>query len=141
VSCDGGDDGGLGEAASCRDGGAAEAGEVVAIGASDALDHAEVAQAAQLSGQPVRRELVVEERAEIGAADAGDVDLGVLQSAQQGVFERIEEVDALDGLAVATPRSCQPVESSDAGRDVVEGREVREVTTEPNRMSRRSVRL
>src|ERR1700726_482004 len=126
-SCEGGDDGGLREVAGCGDGGAAEAGEVGAVGAGDALDDANVAQAAKLPpGQAVGRDLA-EERGEIGAADAGDVELGILQGAQQGVFERIEEVDALDGLAIAAPRPCQPIEGFDAGRDIVEGRKVREV--------------
>src|ERR1700686_4876268 len=125
-SCEGGDDGGLREVAGCGDGGAAEAGEMVAVGAGDALDDANVAPAAKLPGQAVGRDLA-EERGEIGAADAGDVELGILQGAQQGVFERIEEVDALDGLAIAAPRPCQPIEGFDAGRDIVEGRKVREV--------------
>ena len=41
----------FGEAAASRNGGAASAGEVVAVGASDAFDDAELAQTGELSGE------------------------------------------------------------------------------------------
>ena len=50
-------DGVFGEAAAGRDGGAASAGEVVSIGADDALDDAELAQTGELSGEGGRRAL------------------------------------------------------------------------------------
>jgi len=43
-------DGVFGEAAAGSDGGAASAGEIVAIGAEDAFDDAEMAQTGELSG-------------------------------------------------------------------------------------------
>ena len=70
TSCEGRDDGELGEAGGGSDGGSADAGEVVAIGAWDASDDAEPAEA----GEP-----------------AGDG----LGSLQEGVIERVEEIEAL----------------------------------------------
>ena len=50
-------DGVFGEAAAGGDGGAASAGEIVAIGASDAFDDAEMAQTGELSSEGCRRAL------------------------------------------------------------------------------------
>ena len=50
-------DGVFGEAASGSDGGAASAGEVIAIGADDAFDDTELAQTGELSGEGGRRAL------------------------------------------------------------------------------------
>ena len=47
----------FGEAASGSDGGAASAGEVIAIGADDAFDDTELAQTGELSGEGGRRAL------------------------------------------------------------------------------------
>jgi hypothetical protein len=44
-------DGLLSEAAACRDGSTAGAGEIVAIGAGDAFDDVELAQAGEMSGE------------------------------------------------------------------------------------------
>jgi hypothetical protein len=44
-------DGVFGEAAASSNGGAASAGEVVTVGASDAFDNAELAQTGELSGE------------------------------------------------------------------------------------------
>ena len=93
-SCEGGDDDALSDATEGCGRGPAGASEVVAIGSGDALDDADVAQPAELSGYFVRGQ-VVEEREEIGASNAGDIGARVLQGVQKGVVGRIEEVDAL----------------------------------------------
>ena len=54
------------------DGGAAGAGEVIAIGAGDTFDDPELAQAGQVSSEGGGRALG-EEWQEVGAAEAGDV--------------------------------------------------------------------
>jgi hypothetical protein len=41
---------------------------------------------------------LVEQREQVGAADAGDVDPRVLSRAQQGMIDRVKEVDSLEGL-------------------------------------------
>ena len=76
----------LSEAAASGDGGAAGAGEVVAIGASNAFDDANVAQAGELSGEGGRGALG-EQRSEVGAAEASDVEARTLQGREQGPFE------------------------------------------------------
>ena len=69
----------FGEAAAGSNGGAASAGEVVALGASEAFfDDAELAQTGELSGEGGGRALG-EQRPEVGAAQAGDVEAGMLQ--------------------------------------------------------------
>src|SRR5208282_4545159 len=113
-SCEGRDDDALGEAAECCCCGSADSGEVVSIGSGGALDCADVAQPAQLPGEACGGELA-EERAEVCSADAGDVDPGVLQGVEQGVVDRIEEVDALDGLAFDRARLGEPVEGTGPG--------------------------
>ena len=77
----------FGEAASGSDGGAASAGEIVAIGAGDAFDDAEVAQAGELPGEGGGRALG-DERPEVGAAQAGDVEAGTLQKPRAGSVRR-----------------------------------------------------
>ena len=56
----------FGEAAASSNSGVASAGEVVAIGASDAFDDAELAQTGELSGEGGARALG-EQRCEVGA--------------------------------------------------------------------------
>ena len=108
------------------DSGPAGASEVVAIGSGDALDDADVAQPAELSGYFVRGQ-VVEEREEIGPSNAGDIGARVLQGVQKGVVGRIEEVDALDGLVVGSVRLGEAIEGAYAGGEVVDCGEVLEV--------------
>jgi len=68
----------FGEAAAGGDGGAASAGEIVAISAGDAFDDAEMAQTSELSGEGCRRALG-DPQQEVGAAEAGDVEAWTLQ--------------------------------------------------------------
>src|SRR6266404_96035 len=118
-SCEGGNDDGLSDATKGSGGGTTDSGEVVAIGSGYALDEADVSHPAKLAREAMRGELV-EQREQVGAADAGDVDPRVLQGVQQGVIDRIEEVDALDGLAMEPARLGEPVEGPDAGGEIVE---------------------
>ena len=66
------------EAAAGGDGGAAGASQIVAIGAGDAFDDAQVAQAGEASGEGGGRALG-EQWQEVGAAEASDVEGGTLQ--------------------------------------------------------------
>jgi len=116
----------FGEAAASRNGGTAGAGEVVAIGAADTFDDAELAQAGEVSGESGGRALG-EQRQEIGAAEAGDVEGRALQGRKQGLFGAAEEVETLDGAAFDGTGLGKTVERSDAGREVVQTGEVFEV--------------
>jgi hypothetical protein len=71
-------DGVLSEAPAYRDGSAAGAGEIVAIGAGDPFDDVELAQAGEVSGEGGGRALG-ESWQEVGAAEAGDIESGTLQ--------------------------------------------------------------
>ena len=66
-------DGVFGEAAASSNGGTASAGEVVAVGASDTFDEAELAQTGELSREGGGRALG-EERPQVGAAQTGDIE-------------------------------------------------------------------
>ena len=80
------------EATASRDGGAAGAGEIVAIGAGDAFDDMELAQTGELSGEGGGRTLG-ECWQEVGAAEAGDIESGTLEGRKQGLFGVAEEVE------------------------------------------------
>ena len=116
-------DGEFGEAAAGGDGGAAGAGEIVARGAGDAFDDAELAQTGELSGEGCGRALG-SQRQEVGAAEAGDVEAGTLQGREPGVFGAVEKVQATDVAAVDGARLGEPVEHPNAGREVVQAGEV-----------------
>ena len=85
----------FGEAAAGGNSGAASAGEVVAVGASDAFDDAELAQTGELSREGGGRALG-EQRPEIGAAQAGDVEAGTMQGGEQALFDAAEKIEALE---------------------------------------------
>ena len=80
----------FGEAAASSNSGAASTGEVVAVGASDAFDDAELAQTGELSGEGGGRALG-EQRLEVGAAQAGDVEAGTLQSRSRVCSARLKK--------------------------------------------------
>src|SRR6202049_4991286 len=46
---------------------------------------------------------------------------------QQGVIDRVKEVDPLDGLLLDGARLGEPVEGTDTGREVIERDEVRQI--------------
>jgi hypothetical protein len=118
----------LGEPAARGDCAAAETGEIIAVGTADALDQAEGTKAGELTRYRRGRELV-EDRKKVGAANAGDIEGGPLKSAQQPLFDGIEEIDAFDGLAGHDARCGKTTEGSGAGREIVEGGEEGEITT------------
>ena len=93
----------FGEAAASSDGGAASAGEVVAVGASDAFDDAELAQTGELSGEGGGRALG-EQRPEVGAVQAGDVEAGTPQHAP-AVFDKSEAERWWTAAAFSAERS------------------------------------
>ena len=117
----------FGEAAASGNGGAASAGEVVAVGASDAFDDAELAQTGELSGEGGGRALG-EQRPEVGAAQAGDVEAGTLQGREQALFDAAEKIEALEIAPFDGTRLGEPVERANAGREVVQTGEVFEIT-------------
>jgi len=90
LSDESGNDGVLCEAATGSNGSTTSAGEVVAIGAGDAFDDAEVAQAGELPGEGGGRALG-DERPEVGAAKAGDVEAGTLQSRSRVCSARLKK--------------------------------------------------
>ena len=89
-----GDDELLGDSAGGGDGATAEAGEVIAIGAGDFLDEAEVAQASEITGDAGDGHLR-EKRFQIGTANTTDVELRTLQGAQQGMLGLVEKLKPL----------------------------------------------
>ena len=119
-------DGVFSEAAASGNGGTAGAGEVVPIGAGDALDDAELAQAGEVSGEGCGGARV-EQWHEIGASKAGDVEGGTLQGCKQGLFGVAEEIETFESAAVDGTRLSETVERADAGGEVVETGEVFEV--------------
>ena len=123
MSDESGNDGVFGEAAASSNGGAASAGEVVAVGASDTFDDAELAQTGELSGEGGGRALG-EQRPEVGAAQAGDVEAGTLQGREQALFDAAEKIAALESAPFDGTRLGEPVERADAGRDIVQTGEV-----------------
>src|SRR6267143_175470 len=114
MSCEGGNDGELGCGGGSGDGGSGDAGEVVAVGPCDAFDDAELAEAGELAGDGGRGERR-ERGSEVGAADAGDIESGSMESfeaageiiesrkegkvaavaGEEGVAEVVEAVDGL----------------------------------------------
>ena len=71
-------------------------------------------RAGELSSEGGGRALA-EQRQEIGAAEAGDVEGGTLQGRQQGLFGAAEEVETLDSAAFDGARLGETVEGPDAG--------------------------
>ncbi len=132
----------FGEAAASSNGGAAGAGEVVAIGASDTFDDAELAQTGELSREGGGGAWG-EQRPQVSAAHAGDVEAGTLQGREEGLFDATEEIgEALEVAAIDGTRLGEPVERADAGREIVQTGEVFEITAVATRQDfRGSMRL
>jgi len=120
------------------DGGAASAGEIVAIGADDTFDDAKMAQTGELSGESGGRALA-EEGQQIGAAEAGDIEAGTLQGGEQGLFGAAEKVEALEVAAVDWPGLGETVERPDARREVVQTGEVFEIAAVATKQDRMEV--
>jgi hypothetical protein len=120
------DDGLFGQAAAGGDGGSSSTGEIVAVRAGDAFDDVQSAQAGELSGEGGGRALA-EERQQIRAAEAGDVEGGTLQGREQGLLDAAEEVEPSDIAAVDGTWLGEAIEGADPGREVVQTGEVFEV--------------
>jgi hypothetical protein len=114
LSGEGRNDGLFGEAAVSSNGGTASAGEVVAVGASDAFDDAELAQTGELSREGGGRALD-EQRPQVGSAQAGDVEAGTLQSREQALFDAAEKIDALEIAPVDGTRLLNNLAKTDPG--------------------------
>ena len=71
---------------------------------------------------------MADQRKEVGAADADDVEAGTVQRGEQDLFGVTEEVGAFDGRAVDRARLGEMVERPDAGGEVIEAGEIFEVT-------------
>ena len=108
------------------DGGAAEAGEIVAVGARDTLDEAEIPQAAQLARQGCRGKMG-QQADQVGAAHAVDIELRPLQCAQQLLLGALEEVQSLDRAVCLALLLGQAIQSADAGGVILDGGEELEV--------------
>src|SRR6516164_2043163 len=105
-------DGVFGKAAAGGDRGSSGTGELVSVSASDAFDDVQSAQAGELSGEGSGRALA-EQRQEISAAEAGDVEGGPLQGREQGLLDAVEEIEPSDIAAVDGTRLGEAVEGSD----------------------------
>jgi hypothetical protein len=121
-SCEGWNDGELSDAGSGGDGGSADAGEVVAVGAGDAFDDAELSETAEPAGDGCRRERCERGR-EVGPAQAGDIEGGALESEQEGVIERVEEIKAFDRLVGDALRPGEAIEGFETAGKIIEGGE------------------
>ena len=104
----------FGKAAAGGDRGSSGTGEVVPVSASDAFDDVQSAQAGELSGEGSGRALA-EQRQEISAAEAGDVEGRTLDGGKQGLFGATEEVETPDSAAFDGARLGETVEGPDAG--------------------------
>jgi len=89
-------------------------------------------RAGELSSEGGGRALA-EQRQEIGAAEAGDVEGGTLQGREQGLLSAVEEVEPSDIAAVNGTRLGKAVEGSDPGREVVQTGEIFEIAGGCNR--------
>ena len=114
-----GDDDLFGDSASGGDGATAEAGQVIAVSTGDLLDEAEVAQASEITGDAGGRQMG-KKRFQVGTTHTTDVELRTLQGAQQRMLGLVEEVEALDAMAIDLFGRGQFVEAATTGREVVE---------------------
>jgi hypothetical protein len=82
-------------------------------------------------------------RDEIATTQATDVELGVLQGAQQGLLGTVEEVEALERITGDGLGAGQPMQVSIPGGEVVECGKIVQVAavTADAEISRRSMRL
>ena len=75
-------------------------------------------------GEPVgdggRRE-GCERGSEVGPAHPGDVEGGALESLQEGVIERVEEIEAFDRLVADAMRPGEAIEGFEAAGEIIEG--------------------
>ena len=108
------------------DGRAAKAGKVIAIAMNDLLDETELAQAPKIARDAGRRDLA-QEGSEVGTADTTDVEFGTLKRAQQGLLSGVEEVEALEAMAIDDLGAGQSMQVAIAGGEVVQCGEIFEI--------------
>ncbi len=113
------DDAHLSDGAGCGDRGAAEAGQVVAISASDALDQAEPAHATDLPGESSRAQ-AGDEGSQVYSAQSADVELRTLQSAERCLLAALEEVQPFDQAIFVAAILAEPIQGAKPGA-VVQG--------------------
>src|SRR5437016_12345728 len=69
-----------------------------------------------------------EQRPEVGAAQAGDVEARTLQGREQALFDAAKKIEAFEVAPFDGTRLGEPVERADAGREIVQTGEVFEIT-------------
>ena len=121
------DDAHLGDGAGCGDRGATEAGEVVAIGAGDALDQAEPAHATDLPGKSSRAQ-AGDKGSQVCPAQSADVELRALQGAEQCLLASLEEVQPFDQAIFVAAILAEPIQGANPGAVVVESGQVLQVS-------------
>ena len=135
------DDAQFSDGAGCSDRGAAEAGQVVAISAGDALDQAEPAHATDLPGESSPAQ-AGDKGSQVYSAQSADVELRTLQSAEQCLLASLEEVQPFDQAIFVAAILAEPIQGANPGAMVVESGQVQKVSSAAaSRMSRRSIRL
>ncbi len=90
---------------------------------NDLLDESELAQAPEIARDAGRRDLA-QEGSEVGTADATDVEFGTLKRAQQGLLSGVEEVEALEAMAIDALGAGQSMQVAIAGGKVVQCGEI-----------------
>ena len=113
------------ERASGGNDGAAHSGEVVAIGMRDLLDQTEQVQSPDLARH--RRGGDVQPCDKVGSAPAVNVELTMLQSAQQRLVGGVEEVQPLGRRVRTHARLTQPLQVTLTGAGVLQAGQEREV--------------
>ena len=117
------DDGEFGKATARSDGVAPESGQVVTIATADFLDEVELAQSSQVAGD-AGIGLVWQKRFEVGTTESPEVEFGTLQRPQQSILGTVEEVEALEGVAIDVLRPHQFAQGAVTGGKVVQCRKI-----------------
>ena len=118
----------LGDATSSGDGISTGASQVIAVGADDLFDQPEVTQTPEVSCDAGSGQ-VRQERFQIGPADAANVELGMLERAQQVMLDLVEEIEAFDAMPVDFFGRGQFAEATRAGGEVIESAKEFQVAT------------
>ncbi|MBU0501525.1 MAG: hypothetical protein KJ558_08105 [Gammaproteobacteria bacterium] len=118
------DDDLLSDAAGGGNGTATGASEVITIGADDLFDQAEITQAFQISGDAGHGQ-VRQKRFQISSSYAPNVELWMLQGAQQIMLGLVEEIEPFDAMAVDFLGRSQLAQASRSCGEVIQsGKEV-----------------
>src|ERR1700693_5872804 len=124
-----GNDAHFGDAAGRSDGGAAEAGQIVAIGAGDPLDQAKLTHAVELSGEGGGGQ-GRDQGSQVSPAQSTDIELRALQGAKQRLFASLEEVQSLDeAIAIVALILAEPIKGTSTGAVVVESGQILQISS------------